>query len=110
MESLSLVYVFFCFAYLFAFGLSRHLDSLHHTILFSTIVRLVMLPFSVALAVATILNRAAVEGEDGWDRLLGNSPGLCDFSFEHHERLGHLGMMVLQRPVSHQNLQPTTNE
>lgn len=104
MMFLSLVYTFFCFAYLFAFGLSRHLDSLHTTIVISTITRIIVLPFIVALAVTAILNRAAGEGEDGWDHLLQNSPDLCDFSFEHHERLGYLGMMALQRPVTSQDL------
>eukprot|EP00746_Dinoflagellata_sp_MGD_P124220 gnl/MRDRNA2_/MRDRNA2_58806_c0_seq1.p1 gnl/MRDRNA2_/MRDRNA2_58806_c0~~gnl/MRDRNA2_/MRDRNA2_58806_c0_seq1.p1 ORF type:complete len:236 (+),score=51.08 gnl/MRDRNA2_/MRDRNA2_58806_c0_seq1:54-710(+) len=67
--------------------------------------RLVMLPASVALCVACILTRAALEGEDGWDRLLQNSPGLCDFSFEYHDRLGYVGMMALQRPDRSQNSQ-----
>eukprot|EP00746_Dinoflagellata_sp_MGD_P087329 gnl/MRDRNA2_/MRDRNA2_346508_c0_seq1.p1 gnl/MRDRNA2_/MRDRNA2_346508_c0~~gnl/MRDRNA2_/MRDRNA2_346508_c0_seq1.p1 ORF type:complete len:152 (-),score=22.25 gnl/MRDRNA2_/MRDRNA2_346508_c0_seq1:9-410(-) len=60
--------------------------------------RFLLQPAVVAILIALIFNRAAIKGEDAFDKLLHMAPGLTDFSHEHHEALGHVGRAALHKP------------
>merc|ERR1719456_1239842 len=86
------VYFAFILIFMFHFFLAREASvSFLQTILISSFVKLVLVPFLVAVLVAWLLQTAQEPGPPGKaDRILERVPKLADFSYEQTDRVGGL--------------------
>eukprot|EP00746_Dinoflagellata_sp_MGD_P033260 gnl/MRDRNA2_/MRDRNA2_179321_c0_seq1.p1 gnl/MRDRNA2_/MRDRNA2_179321_c0~~gnl/MRDRNA2_/MRDRNA2_179321_c0_seq1.p1 ORF type:complete len:657 (+),score=110.19 gnl/MRDRNA2_/MRDRNA2_179321_c0_seq1:1-1971(+) len=106
-----MAYIVFAFFYLFCFMLVRQPNVLLTAMAAELITNLIVIPTVVAIIVAHILTEATKSRKDGSDdptayhRWLRQSPGLCDFSHEHHKSIGHFGRRQLKTQL---RLQSTT--